>query len=72
MHTQPQRKYLTIIDGIIGMEKEGPMGGIPKKCGVLVGGFHPVAVDYVTSYIMGFDYTKIHKIREGLKEKLGL
>jgi uncharacterized protein (DUF362 family) len=69
MKETQQRKYMTIIDGIIGMDKEGPMDGYPKKCGVLIGGFHPVAVDYVASYIMGFNFIKIPKIREGFKEK---
>ncbi len=69
MREKQQRKYLAILDGIIGMEREGPMEGYPKKTGIIIGGFHPVAVDYVASYVMGFDYRKIHKIREGFKEK---
>lgn len=64
-----QRKYFTLIDGIIGMEGEGPMHGYPKKSNILIGGFHPVAVDFVAAYIMGFDYKKIPTIRESLFEK---
>lgn len=69
LHSSQQRKYLTIIDGIVGMEKEGPMEGLPKDSKVLLGGFHPVAVDAVAAHIMGFDWKKIHKIREGFDEK---
>ncbi len=66
---EQQRKYLSIIDGIIGMDQEGPMEGYPKKTGILTGGFHPVAVDYVTNYIMGYDYKKIPTIKNGFNEK---
>ena len=58
----PQRKYLSIIDGIIAMDKEGPMDGVPKPCGTIAGGFHPACVDYLASYIMGFDHSKIPQI----------
>ena len=69
MQNAQQRKYIGIIDGLIGMEKEGPMHGYPKKCGVLIGGFHPVLIDYLGAYVMGYDYNKIPTIREGMKEK---
>lgn len=69
MHKNQQRKYLSIIDGVIGMEKEGPMDGYPKKSGIIVGGFHPVATDYVATKLMGFDYKKIPQIKQGLQEK---
>lgn len=64
-----QRKYLCFVDGIIAMEKEGPMDGIPKDSGIVMAGFNPVAIDYIVSRIIGFDYEKIPQIREGLKEK---
>jgi len=69
LHSTQQRKYLTIIDGIIGMEKEGPLDGLPKLSKLIVAGCHPVAVDYVTSTLMGFDPTRIPAIREGFCER---
>jgi len=66
---EKQREYLTVIDGIIGMDREAPMEGRPKKSGVIIGGFHPVYTDYVTSYIMGFNYKKIPAIKNGFNEK---
>jgi uncharacterized protein (DUF362 family) len=60
---QPRQKYLTIIDGIIGGEGDGPMAPDPKPCGVLIGGFNPVAVDTVGAILMGFDYRKIPTIK---------
>jgi uncharacterized protein (DUF362 family) len=58
----PQRKFLFLVDGILGQEGEGPMHGIPKKCGVLIMGTNPCAVDYVAAKIMGFKYEFIKQI----------
>jgi len=48
------RADLNIVDGYIGMEGSGPAFGIPKKCGLLIGGTDPVAVDACCARIMGF------------------
>jgi len=69
IHESPQRRYIAIVDGILAGDKEGPMEQLPKKAGVLMGGFNPVAVDYIASYIMGFDYEKIPIMREGFKNE---
>lgn len=63
---KPQRKYLTIIDGIWGGERNGPMHHIPKQANVLVGGFSPVLVDVVSANLMGFDHNKIPKLKKAL------
>jgi uncharacterized protein (DUF362 family) len=64
--TKPLR-YLSIIDGIIAGEGNGPMEADAKPCGVLIAGTHPVAVDFVATKLMGFDWQKIPTIREGLR-----
>jgi uncharacterized protein (DUF362 family) len=64
-----QRKYFSLIDGIIGMDGDGPMHGQPKNSGILIGGFHPVSVDFISAHLMGFDYQKIPTIRNSLQEK---
>lgn len=46
---------LSLIDGIWGMEKEGPSGGDPKFCGVILGGVNTFAVDEVMCRCMGLD-----------------
>lgn len=58
-----QRKMFIVVDGIIAGEKEGPMANTAKKCGVLIAGYSPVAVDIVSCTVMGFDYTKIPTIK---------
>ncbi|MFZ0636501.1 MAG: DUF362 domain-containing protein [Candidatus Acidiferrales bacterium] len=42
-----------IVDGIIGMEGNGPIQGTPKAAGVLVVGGDPVAVDATCARVMG-------------------
>jgi uncharacterized protein (DUF362 family) len=47
------RPDFAIVDGIIGMEGNGPIQGTPKSSGVLVFGNDPVAVDATCCRIMG-------------------
>jgi uncharacterized protein (DUF362 family) len=47
------RPDFAIVDGIIGMEGNGPIQGSPKPCGVLILGDDPVAVDATCSRVMG-------------------
>jgi uncharacterized protein (DUF362 family) len=47
------RPDFAIVDGILGMEGNGPVQGTPKSCGVLVLGNDPVAVDATCCRVMG-------------------
>ena len=53
------RPDFAIVDGIVGMEGNGPIQGTRKDCGVLVLGDDPVAVDATSCRIMGFDPLKV-------------
>lgn len=66
---KPSRRYLTIIDGFIGGEGNGPMAPDPKACGILVAGFNPVAVDCVCAHLMGFDMRKIPTLKRAFEIK---
>lgn len=46
---------LSIVDGILGMEKDGPSGGDPKWAYGLLGGVNPHAVDKAMCRFMGID-----------------
>lgn len=59
LHDEPVRRYLAIIDGIVGGEREGPLHPSPKESGVVIGGLDPVAVDLACTTLMGFDYTRV-------------
>ena len=47
------RPDFAIVDGIVGMEGNGPIQGTPKACGVLVFGSDPVAVDATCCRVVG-------------------
>ena len=48
-----------IVDGIVGMDGNGPIQGRPKPVGVIVAGHDPVAVDATCCRIMQIEPTRI-------------
>jgi len=66
--TKPLR-YMTLVDGIIAGEGDGPVVVDAKPCGVVVAGFNPVAVDTVCATLMGFDYRKLRMLKQAWKIK---
>ena len=61
----PQRKVLTLTDAIVCGEGEGPLGShSTAPLGMLTLASNPVAADYVHAHLMGFDWRKVHLIRE--------
>jgi uncharacterized protein (DUF362 family) len=48
------RPALTVVDGVVAMEGDGPLHGTPKAVGYLVAGEDPVALDAVLARAMGF------------------
>ncbi|HEX9917341.1 MAG TPA: DUF362 domain-containing protein [candidate division Zixibacteria bacterium] len=63
------KRYLSIVDGIIAGEGDGPMAPDPKACGILLTGFNPVAVDIVGATLMGFDFNKIPQLKNAFQIK---
>jgi uncharacterized protein (DUF362 family) len=53
-----------IVDGIVGMEGNGPIQGTPRQAGLLVMGADPVAVDTTATRLMGFDPAKVRYLAE--------
>lgn len=49
------RPKLSVVDGSVAMEGDGPMQGTPVHFGVVVAGTDTVATDLVAARIMGFD-----------------
>ena len=58
---------LYIMDGIMAMEGNGPRSGNPKKLNVLLLSSDAIALDYVASQIISFDYNLIPTIKMGFK-----
>ena len=53
------RPHLAIVDGVIGMEGDGPIMGSPRTAGVLILGRNLPAVDATASRLMGIDPGRI-------------
>ncbi len=68
LHDSPQRRYFSLVDGIIGGEGNGPMGSDPRRSGVVVAGVDPLAVDLTCARIMGFNYRQIPVLANALKD----
>jgi uncharacterized protein (DUF362 family) len=52
-------KQFALVDGIVGMEGNGPIQGTPKHAGVLVAGGDPLAVDATCCRLMQIDPMQI-------------
>uniref|UniRef100_A0A7V3ZKA9 DUF362 domain-containing protein n=1 Tax=Dictyoglomus thermophilum TaxID=14 RepID=A0A7V3ZKA9_DICTH len=63
---------INIVDGIVGMEGEGPSAGNPRKFGKIIIGKDPVAVDVISSLLLGYKpeeiYTNVIAHKKGLGE----
>lgn len=59
LHTQPQRKMFSVVDGVVAGENNGPLEPDPKPAGVLIGGDSLLAVDLVGTRLMGMDPLKL-------------
>src|SRR5580692_4166845 len=58
------RPDFAIVDGIVGMEGNGPIQGTPKPCGVLVLGDDPVAVDATCCRVMGLRPERVKYLQQ--------
>jgi uncharacterized protein (DUF362 family) len=57
------RPHLAIVDGVVGMEGDGPIMGTPKSAGVVAMGRNLPAVDATCSRVMGIDPNEIPYLR---------
>ena len=60
-------RTVAVVDGIVGMEGDGPIMGTAKPMGLIVVGCNPTAVDATTARIMGLEPSNISylKLAEG-------
>jgi hypothetical protein len=63
-----QRKMFSVVDGIIGGENKGPLEPDPKPAGILIGGENFLAVDIVSTRLMGFDPMKVRVFKHLMEE----
>lgn len=58
------RPQFTIVDGVVGMEGDGPIMGRARPVGVLIMGRDVVAVDATCARIMGIDPARVRYLAE--------
>ncbi len=56
---------IVLMDGILGMDGDGPSFGNPKKYNSVIISDDPLAADYLMSKIMGFDVNEIPLFKTG-------
>jgi len=62
---------VNIMDGVIGMEGEGPTSGKLKKAGYILASKSAITLDIASSKLIGYKPKKILVIKEAVKRKLG-
>jgi len=58
-------KYMAILDGLIGGQKESPLSPTPISSGVMMAAFNPLAMDSVAAAMMGLNIQKIKQLIQG-------
>jgi uncharacterized protein (DUF362 family) len=53
------KRVISIVDGVVGGEGEGPLSPTPKPSGVLAGGENPAYVDAVLARLMGYNIARV-------------
>lgn len=62
------KPHFAIVDGIVGMEGDGPIMGTPRYAGVIVMGRNVTAVDATCVRIMGYDPRNVSYLREASRK----
>jgi uncharacterized protein (DUF362 family) len=70
-HAKIRPPDLVILDGIIGVEGDGPLHGKVKKARVFAAGTNMLEVDCVVARLAGFDPMKIEHLRIAAEEGVG-
>ncbi len=65
---EPVRTVLTVLDGVVAGEGEGPLAPRDRPLGAVLAATDPVALDLVALRLMGFDERRIAKVREALRD----
>lgn len=58
---------LTIMDGVVGMEGDGPSAGVPRHLGVMLASQSPYALDAVACKIINLNSDRVPTLRGSIK-----
>lgn len=67
IETERQRGYVSIVDGIVAGEGNGPLLPKRRQIGAILAGTSPVAIDLVAAHCMGFDWRRIPLLAEAAR-----
>ena len=65
------KPHLAVMDGIVGMEGNGPAHGTPINSGIVMASYDCVALDMVASELIGFEPMLIPTNRAALERNIG-
>ena len=65
----PARRALTVLDGVVAGEDEGPLAPSDRPLGAIIASTDPIAADLVAVRLMGFDERRIPKIRAAMDDE---
>lgn len=69
----PPKRFLHIMDGIVGMEGEGPgPSGKPRSVGAVLVSEDPIALDLAAAQLIDMDFRGIHTIIGGFERPFGI
>lgn len=61
---------LTIMDGVVGMEGEGPTAGVPRKIGILLASSSPYAIDVVACKLINLEPIRVPTVQRCVERSL--
>lgn len=62
---------ICILDGIIGLEGNGPCNGTPVQSNLLLGSYNGLALDIVACSVIGVDYTEVGYLKKFVEREKG-
>ncbi|AKB71724.1 DUF362 domain-containing protein [Methanosarcina mazei] len=65
------KPHLSVMDGVVGMEGNGPSGGTPISSGIIMSSYDCVALDVVASELIGIDPLKVPTNRAAISRGFG-
>ena len=66
----PIRTALSLLDGIVAGEGEGPLAPDDRPLGVVLASLDPVALDLAAIELMGFDSALVPKVTEAMRDEV--
>jgi hypothetical protein len=63
------KQIITIVDGVIAGEGDGPIKPSPKPAGLLIAGENPAAIDAVLARVIGYNLSRIPMVYHALTHR---